>query len=201
MDNVKRFKELMGKIKRDGMDELMKFIDKSDFYIAPASTRFHSCHEHGLLEHSLNVYDCLKMKLEQEPWKSKVAYSEETIILVSLMHDLCKTYFYEKDFKNKKVYKENGSKQDEKGRFDWEVVPCYIINDKMPLGHGSKSVILLQKYIDLFPEEVYAINYHMGWSMAKEEYNSLGAAMSKYPLVLALHEADQEATYLFESEE
>lgn len=56
---VEKFEKLLTSVKREGMDRLLEFIRKSDFYKAPASTRFHSCHEGGLLEHSLNVYTCL----------------------------------------------------------------------------------------------------------------------------------------------
>ena len=83
----------------------------------------------------------------------------------------------------------------------WEQVPFYVVDDKMPLGHGSKSVLLAEKYINLTSLEVYAILYHMGFSDPKETYNSLNAAIKKYPFVWAIHEADNEATYLLEKEE
>ena len=79
-------------------------------------------------------------------------------------------------------------------------MPFYTIDDKMPLGHGEKSVMIASKYIELTNDELYAIRFHMGWSEPKEVYNAVGKAMAKHLLVLALHEADQEATYLLEEE-
>lgn len=188
---VKEFEELLLSTGRTGIDRLVEFIRKSDFYKAPASTRFHSCHEGGLLEHSLNVYKCLNEKKNNVIWKETLEkIPESSLIISALLHDLCKTYFYVADYKNKK---------NDKGV--WEKVPYYTIDDKIPYGHGEKSVMMVEEYIKLTPTERYAIRWHMGWSEAKENYNALGAAMSKYPLVLALHEADQEATYLLEKEE
>lgn len=188
---VNEFEELLLSTKREGIDKLLVFIKKSDFYTAPASTRFHSCHEGGLLEHSLNVYKCLKKKKNNPIWKDILdKIPEDSLIIAALLHDLCKTYFYIVDYRNKK---------NDAGV--WEKVPYYTVDDKIPYGHGEKSVMMIEEYIKLTPTERYAIRWHMGWSEPKESYNALGTAMSKYPLVLALHEADQEATYLLEKEE
>ena len=187
----KEFEQLLLSTKREGMDKLLNFIRKSDFYKAPASTRFHSCHERGLLEHSMNVYKCLKEKKNNIIWKEPLEkISEDSLIISALLHDLCKTYFYVTDYRNKK---------NDKGI--WEKVPYYTVDDKIPYGHGEKSVMMIAEYIKLKPSERYAIRWHMGWSEPKENYNALGNALAKYPLALALHEADQEATYLLEKEE
>ena len=116
------------------------------------------------------------------------------------MHDLCKTYFYTVDYRNQKVYSENGTKTDAKGNYEWESVPYYTVDDKMPLGHGEKSVMLIEKYLKLTPDEMYAIRWHMGFSEAKENWNMLSAAMKKHPLALALYMSDLEATYVIEKE-
>lgn len=188
---IKEFEELLLSTKRDGIENLLAFIRKSDFYTAPASTKYHSCHEGGLLEHSMNVYKCLKAKRSNEIWKEHLEnIPEESLILTSLLHDLCKTYFYVVDYRNKK--NEDGV---------WERVPYYTIDDKIPYGHAEKSVMMIEEYIRLKPYERYAIRFHMGWSEPKELYNALGKAFSKYPLAIAVHEADQEATYLLEKEE
>lgn len=184
------------------MDKLIEFIRKSDFYTAPASTRFHNCHESGLLEHSLNVYDCLCAKKASGIWQSVLSQlSEETLILIALLHDLCKTYTYEVEFKNKKIYSEHGKKSDSNGRFDWETVPGYTVNDRFPYGHGEKSVMMIEQFIKLSPVERYAIRWHMGFTEPKENWNTLSAAMRIYPLILAVHEADLEATYIIEKDE
>ena len=199
-DKIKRFENLLLSVNRQGIDKLIEFIRKSDMYTAPASTKFHSCHEGGLLEHSLNVYDCLLAKKDSIIWKEYFkTIPDETIIITALLHDLCKTYFYEVDYKNQKIYSENGSKKDEKGKFDWQTVPFYKVNDKIPLGHGEKSVMMIEEFIRLKPVERYAIRWHMLFS----EENSLtaGNAVKLHKLVLAINEADMEATYLLEKEE
>ncbi|MDO5556963.1 MAG: HD domain-containing protein [Clostridia bacterium] len=178
------FKKLLQEVNREGMDELIKFIDNSDFYTAPASTRFHGSYEGGLLEHSMKVYEILKQKVKQCPIEINVG--EDTLKIVALLHDVCKVNFYKTDYRNAK---------NELGV--WEKVPYYTIDDTIPYGHGEKSVMMLTEYIRLTADEKYAIRWHMGFSEAKESYITLGEAMKKYPLVLLLNEADLEATYFF----
>ena len=181
--------ELWHSVKREGIDKLIDFIEKSDMKTAPASTRFHSAYKGGLVTHSLNVYNMLINKAKNDPvWKEHLKdVSDETLIIVALAHDFCKLYFYNESTRNVK---------DENGK--WVQVPYYIKEDKYPLGHGSKSVIFLQQFIKLTMEETMAINWHMGFSVPKEDYGYLGDAFTKYPLAVALHEADLEATYLLE---
>lgn len=201
---IERFENLLQSTNRDGIESLIDYIRKSDFYTAPASTRFHSCHEGGLLEHSMNVLSCLTQKLEQVVWKENgVADSvdEAGIILIALLHDLCKTNFYIVEMKNKKVYSDHGKKSDSNGRFDWEAVPGYTVDDKFPYGHGEKSVMMIEQFIKLKPIERYAIRWHMGFTEPRENWNTLTAAIKKYPIILAMHEADLESTYLLEEEE
>lgn len=188
--NYERYINLWKTVKRDGIDKLIEFIEKSDMKTAPASTRFHSSYEGGLLQHSLNVYDCLCMKKHNEGiFKDLLKdVSDETLIITALAHDFCKLYFYKESTRN--------VKNEDTGK--WETVPFYTFDDKYPLGHGSKSVIFVQMFIKLTMEEITAINWHMGFSVPKEEYSSVGAAFDKYPLALALHEADSEATHLLE---
>ena len=107
---------------------------------------------------------------------------------------------YETDYKNKKIYSETGSKKDEKGRFDWQAVEFYKVNDLVPYGHGEKNVMMLEEFIKLQPIERYAIRWHMGFTEPKENWNTLGSAIEKYPVILALHESDLEATYLLEKD-
>ena len=200
--DIERFESLLLSCGRDGMDKLIEFIRKSDFYTAPASTRFHNCHEGGLLEHSLNVYDCLCSKKESGIWQSILdQISNESMIIIALLHDLCKTYTYEIEYKNKKVYSDHGKKSDSNGRFDWETVPGYTVNDRFPYGHGEKSVMMIEQFIKLVPFERYAVRWHMGFTEPKENWNTLSSAIRLYPLILAIHEADLEATYLLEKEE
>ena len=179
-----RFLELLSNIDREGMDELIKFLEKSDFFKAPASTKFHGDYEGGLLEHSLKVYDilCNKVKILDIDY----SVNEDTLKIVALLHDLCKVNFYKVDYRNVK----NASGV-------WEKVPYYTVDDTIPYGHGEKSVMMLTEYIKLTPEEKYAIRWHMGFSEPKESYLTLSQAMKKYPLILLMNEADMEATYFF----
>ena len=208
--NISRFEQLLGSVQRDGIDKLMRYIKKStDFYNkAPASTRFHLACEGGLLQHSLNVYDCLTAKLESPIWKDVLKdIPAESFILIALLHDLCKANTYVEGTKNQKTYDpekvasaENWQvKHDAQGDFIWETVKTYQVDDQLPLGHGEKSVMLIQCYIRLSMQEVMAIRWHMGFSEAKENWNALGSAMEKYPIILATHEADLEATKILEA--
>lgn len=209
-DNIKLFEEFFGKyIKRDGAERLLQSIRKSDFYTAPASTKYHLSEEGGLLTHSIHVYQCLKQKKEAPIWCDVLKnVSDETIAIVSLLHDLCKTYYYGIDYKNQKTYDEEkvrlansrDVKHDAKGDFIWETVPCYTVDNKYPLGHGSKSVIFILQCMRLTMEEITAITWHMGAYCDSSQWNELGQAYEKYPLALALHQADMEATHILEVE-
>lgn len=179
-----RFLELLREINREGMEDLIKFLENSDFFKAPASTKFHGDYESGLLEHSLKVYDILCSKVKN--LDIDFNFNDDTLKVVALLHDICKVNFYKIDYRNAK----NASGV-------WEKVPYYTVDDTIPYGHGEKSVMMLTEYIKLTPEEKYAIRWHMGFSEPRELYSTLGQAMKKYPLILLLNEADMEATYFF----
>lgn len=193
-----RFIELCAGIKRDGMPELMAWLERSDFYTALASTRFHGCYKGGLLEHSLNVYDKLSGFVSRYP---DLKIEPESVAVVALFHDLCKVNNYSADFKNVKVYSETGSKSDAKGRYDWETQPTFKTEDRLPLGHGEKSVIILQSYIKLTRDEIYAIRWHMGGfdNAVKGGDYGMGNAFELCPFAAMTHLADMEATYLVEA--
>lgn len=177
-------------ITRDGADKLLEYLtsSKSDFFTAPASTRYHGAYEGGLLEHSLNVYHCLADYVERERVKNtyKLNPSAESVALTALLHDICKVNFYKTDYRNSK---------NEQGV--WEKVPYYTIDDRLPYGHGEKSVYIISGYMRLTREEAFAIRYHMGFS-GNEEPNNVGKAFEMFPLAFALSVADMEATYFLE---
>ena len=178
------------KIKRDGADKLLEYLISSDFFTAPASARYHSAYEGGLLDHSLNVYDCLSAYLNREYVKEKfkLSYTEETIAIVSLLHDICKVNVYKPGYRNVK---------NEQGK--WEQVPTFEFDDKLPYGHGEKSVYMISPFIKLTREEAFAIRYHMGFSNVDDQRN-VGKAFEMFPLAFALSTADMEATYYLEKE-
>ncbi len=188
MTGKERFIEIYtSKIKREGADKLLEFLESpaSDFFVAPASARFHSSYEGGLVDHSLNVYDCLVGYLESRHAKEDLGmqYSEESVAIVSLLHDLCKMNVYKKGFRTVK---------DEKGV--WQRVDTFEYDDPMPYGHGEKSVYMISPFIRLTREEAFAIRYHMGYSSTEDERN-VSAAFEMFPLAFALSVADSEATY------
>lgn len=190
MTNKERFIEIYkSKIHREGSDKLLEFLmsRNSDFFEAPASARFHGSYEGGLLEHSLNVYDCLQDYLLRERVQQtyQLSYGEESIAIVALLHDLCKINCYKKGTRN---VKENGQ---------WIQVPTYEYHDTLPYGHGEKSVYMISGYMRLKREEAFAIRYHMGFS-GSEDARNVGAAFEMFPLAFALSTADMEATYFIE---
>ena len=177
-------------IKREGAEKLLAHLmsPASDFFTAPASTRYHGAYEGGLVEHSLNVYECLKDYLARERVAELygIEASEESIAVVALLHDICKMNFYKPSFRN--VKDENGV---------WQKVPTYEIDDKLPYGHGEKSVYIISGFMRLTREEAFAIRYHMGFS-GSEEPRNVGSAFEMFPLAFALSTADMEATYFLE---
>lgn len=207
-ENIEKFEKLLSTVRRDGVEKLLHYIQKNtDFYKAPASTKFHLACAGGLLQHSLNVYECLIAKRESSVWKDVLKdIPDESLIIIALLHDLCKANFYTEGTKNQKTYDPEKvaaaeawqRKHDAQGDFIWETVKTYQVDDQLPLGHGEKSVMLIQCYIRLTMQEVMAIRWHMGFSEAKENWNMLGSAMEKYPIVLAIHEADLEASKILE---
>lgn len=178
-------------IRREGADKLLEYLDSpaSDFFTAPASTKFHNNTAGGLLQHSLNVYDCLSSYYASERRTDLFGLadvSDETIAVVALLHDLCKVNVYRESKRN--VKDENGV---------WKQVPYYEFKDELPYGHGEKSVYIISGFMRLSREEAFAIRYHMGFSNEDDPRN-VGAAFEMFPLALALSIADTEATYYME---
>ncbi len=177
-------------IARPGSERLLDYLlsENSDFFVAPASTKYHSAFEGGLCQHSINVYRCLKAYCERERVKDEYGLnvSDETIAIVGLLHDICKVNIYETSFRNAK---------NEQGV--WEKVPYYSFNDELPYGHGEKSVYIISGFMRLSREEAFAIRWHMGFS-GEENKNTIGKALEMFPLALAVYIADMEATFMIE---
>lgn len=176
-------------IDRDGAEKLLDWLERSDFFVAPASSKFHSCQEGGLCMHSVLVYHRFVKILQSEfgkNWQEKV--SPESVAIIALLHDVCKVGYYVADTKN--VKDENGV---------WQKVPYYKVEDSLPYGHGEKSVYIISSFLKLTREEAMAINWHMGAfdERARNAY-VLPQAFKQYPLSLLFHIADLEATYLDE---
>ena len=180
------------KIKREGSEDLLNFLlsESSDFFTAPASTRYHGAEAGRLCRQSLNVYDCLCDQLARPRMKNLygIHYSEESIAISALLHDLCKINFYRVESRN---VKKNGV---------WQAVPYYTIDDRLPYGHGEKSVYIISGFMRLTRDEAFAIRYHMGFS-GPEDNGTIGKALEMFPLAFALCVADMEAAYFMEGKD
>ncbi len=172
-------------IHRDGLEELLKFLESTDFFTAPCSTKFHLCVPGGLCQHSLNVYDRL-IRLCIDEYGEE--FNEESVAICALFHDICKACYYKTEMRN---VKENG---------EWVQKPYYTVDDALPYGHGEKSVYIINGYMRLSREEAMAINWHMGGFDCRVQGGSHAyeAAYSKYKFAVLMHIADLEATYIDE---
>lgn len=171
-------------INREGSQRLLEWMQKTDFFTAPASTKFHGACEEGLVMHSINVYQVMMEKhfdSEQD--------SAESFAICALLHDLCKAQYYKTATRN--------VKNDETGV--WEKKPYYTVEDAFPYGHGEKSVFLIERFMRLKTAEAIAIRWHMGGFDASAGAGyTMSQAFEKYPLAVKLHLADLESTYLRE---
>lgn len=172
-------------ISRAGSEELLNWISSTDFFTAPASTKFHCACEGGLVMHSVNVY-----KVLIERYFSSENDNLESFTICALLHDLCKTQFYKVSTRN--------VKNEITGA--WEKQPFYQVEDAFPYGHGEKSVFLIERFMRLKTSEAMAIRWHMGGfdESAKGGGFAMSLAFDKFPLAVKMHIADLEATYLKE---
>lgn len=183
-DMKQEFISLLRSTERDGVEQLIEWLELSDFFTAPASTNKHAAYEGGLLNHSLNVYKVLQNFAK--PLKEKLR--EDSIIICGLLHDLCKANFYVKGKRNRKI---DGK---------WVELEEYMIDDQLPFGHGEKSVYIIMKHMQLTDEEALAIRWHMGgYDDAARSYiggTTQANAYANYPLCVALNIADMYTAYL-----
>lgn len=189
-DFIKEFTEIYtSKINREGADKLLDWLLKSDFTTCPASTKFHSNHEGGLIEHSVKAYKRFVRNLVKEygeNWQDHI--SEESAAIIGLLHDICKVGYYKQEMRN---VKEDGI---------WVQKPYYTVDDKLPYGHGEKSVYIISGFMKLTREEAMAINWHMGGFDMRVQGGSysISGAFYEFPVALIFHLSDLEATYLDE---
>lgn len=182
-------------IKREGIAKLMEWLETTDFFEAPASTKYHGAHENGLLEHSLNVYKFYRQEMflrgKMFSGISELdSETEESIAICALFHDICKANYYKTSYRNSK---------NSKG--EWVKEPYYTIDNQLPMGHGEKSMWILLRFLKLTEEEAIAIRWHMGGfdNAVQGGCKDLSAAYSKYPSALLLHLADMKATYMLDN--
>ena len=196
-NNKERFLSLINSVNRPGsrMDILNRQLIESDFFVAPASTKYHNAYIGGLCEHSLQVYDAL-CKLNET---FNYGLNSESMIIVALLHDFEKMGRYKKEFKNVKVYSDNGKKKDPGGNFDWEVQESWATKPSEERfvfsNHETTSAFMANTFIPLTTEEWVAILHHMGGLGYDSAQNSFPEIYERYPLALALHMADMISAY------
>lgn len=188
------------RVYRDSADAMLDWLERgTDFFTAPSSTKYHGAHPGGLLVHSLNVYHRLRdivirdLAGKEDPGKCRLSEEqEETVAIIALLHDVCKVGCYHLETKRRK--------NKETGR--WEDYQGYVFRDPLPLGHGEKSLFLIERHMDLTTEEALAIRWHMGAydNAAKADLRALSAAMAATPWVWRLQEADMCAAWVDERE-
>ena len=183
MDTRQEFLELYNTyIKREGAASLLNWLEnKSDFFTAPASAKFHLACEGGLVTHSLSVAK-LMLRYEDE--------DKESLAICGLLHDLCKTNYYKVSMRN--------VKNEITGQ--WEKQPFYQVEDSFPFGHGEKSVYMIERFFKLSGPEAMAIRWHMGGfdEAVKGGSFAISKAYERYPLAVKLHLCDMESSYLLE---
>lgn len=200
LENKKRAISLLQSVNRPGMDKLIDWLEnKSDYFKAPASTAFHGAYEGGLCEHSLQVYDAMVALLAaQRPLANEKAgldqITNEMLVITALMHDICKVNNYETETRN--------AKDPVTGQ--WYSYYQYKVTDRFPVGHGEKSVIMLQNFIRLTADEILAIRWHMGASdpatfLSPYTKNAYADAMNNCALLIIMEQADISSSFLSQS--
>ena len=215
--------------RREGCDSeaLFRKLEGSDFFVAPASTRYHGAYKGGLVDHCLNVYynamsiakskhllaiheDIPVVDENGNPtgeFRDAIIEGEieaDSIAIVCLLHDFSKMNYYKIDYRNKKVYCESGSKHDNNGRFDWVTVPSYITapqEERFLYGsHEETAEFMIRQFIPLTYQESTAILHHH-FSLSFDSIKDVGVVSNiynRYSIAILLHLADSLATYIDE---
>ena len=193
--NKTQIKEILLSSGRAGMERLVDWVEnKTDFFVAPASTKYHLACTGGLAEHSLNVYRLLKQKVES----GLIVIRPETVAITAILHDLCKANFYRMEKKNVR----EGSKTNAYGNevANWVEKDVWAVHDTFPVGHGEKSCYYIQSFIRLTEEEYAMIRLHMGSDRGGYP-DPFAETAAIYPSVVAIHTADIESAFIVECRE
>lgn len=197
--NKEEFKNLVLTIDRNNanIEGLLETLENSDFFIAPASTKYHGAFEGGLCRHSLDVYLILDNLIHM----NNLEYDRTSIIITSLFHDISKMNYYETTYMNKKVYSDNGSKYDAGGKYDWVSEKGYktidVKNRFIYGNHEQTSEYMIRRFIPLTLEESISILHHHGGMGFDSTQLDISLIYQKYPLALMLHLADMTCAYLY----
>jgi hypothetical protein len=182
----------LSRTERIGIDKVIIYLEGSDFYTAPASANHHSNVEGGLALHSWTVFQLLCEKNE----RFNLSMPNDTLIICGLLHDFCKINTYKRTIKNVK----KGTKKDYKGKdvANWVEEEVWTSEDQFPVGHGEKSVMLLQEFIKLCQVEIMMIRWHMGGYEPKDNYWTMNRARELFPMITVMSTADLEASHILE---
>jgi len=142
-ENKEKIIKLLESTKKEGINDLINYLEKNNYFESPAAIRYHSIFEGGLVYHSLSVYNLYK-KMYEEIFKLDFEEIKNEIIIAALLHDLCKLGLYIKE----------GNK--------------YITNKNHPKKHATLSIEIIKKFIVLTEFEEKLIKYHMGMYGVKE---------------------------------
>lgn len=175
------FEQLLRETGRPGIDKVLDWLATTDFYTAPASTKYHGSHPGGLLDHSINVYKTLNNIVAA----MHLDIPRDSVAIAGLLHDVSKTNVYKIGYRN--------VKNEDTGQ--WEKKQIYEHDDQIPYGHGEKSVIILQGLgLQMNRAEMMAIRWHMGGFADNNQHGTVNKAASLYPEIAAMHAADWIAT-------
>lgn len=175
--------ELLKSTRRENVGRIINFLEESDFFTAPSSKDHHGNYEGALAEHSLNVMKLFYKKNNE----FHLGLTETNIIICGLLHDVCKVNFYIKEIKSRK--KEDGQ---------WEKYEGYGIKDDYPMGHGEKSVMVIQEFMPLTRVEAMIIRWHMGGFVSKDDLKNYNNATKMTPAIVAFHTSDYESSTFLE---
>lgn len=212
--NKTRFLQLLGEIDdvRVDTEGLARYLLNTDFFMAPASTKYNCAYDGGLVEHTLHVYDIMSDLVDV--MKAKVSRNE--LLTVSLLHDVCKIGAFEKYAKNVKKYVDENSVErtqyskwdpNEKKYFNWVSETAYKVSDDPDCDSvgtpGLKAVLSLSLYIPFtnraFREVLIAmLNQYDGTKEMDAQFKQM---LSKHPLAMLLHAADSLASYIKDYEQ
>ena len=192
-----QFIQLLRSTNRQGIENVINWLEESNFFTAPASTMFHGNYPGGLLEHSMNVaimaHEVHEMLCKHKPELADQV-TRDNIIIAALLHDICKANIYQTVTKYRKD--QNNA---------WETYDTYSVDySEFPVGHGEKSVIrLLQLGLQLTNDEILAIRWHMtAWELpfqSGEAKANLNAAKNQCPLLTIIQTADGLASAILEN--
>jgi 23S rRNA maturation-related 3'-5' exoribonuclease YhaM len=185
MDIDKNWKEVVKELEsteKGGVDKLIAWLDSTDFKTCPASTKYHLSIKGGLAQHSLNVLRFARSVAKEVGIK----VDDKSIIIASLLHDLCKVNFYVEGEVWDKEYKDKFN--------EWRKMKVWVVDDKEPIGHGEKSLAIVARFLDLTTDEMVAIRWHMlSWDISEAQKYTLRDAMDKFPLLKVIAQADSMA--------